>query len=395
MFKSVFTKYIVSFALLIALSFMLLVLTVSSMLTNYSIQSKKSLMAKTADGIAIVIDAYAAQSKNSVFEETIKTFSPHICADLVGFSGLSDTIIYVVSQEGVLLAGSDSAKKYGDQIISESLASAIILDPTKYALSSLDGTFDGNRLNCFKTIKQNDDTVGIIMISSLTAQDKSLSGAMIQTILTASIWIFLAALVTVYIISQRIIDPLKKLSSAAKSFAMGNFKERVYVSGHDEVAELAAAFNNMASVLEKNEELRNSFLGNVSHDLRTPMTVISGFVDGIRDGTIPTEKQDYYLEIISTEVRRLSRLVSTLLEISKMQSGDRKLTITRFNLSEKTRQILLSFEKKIDDKKIEIEFNNDSDIFVSADTDAIHQVLYNLTDNAVKFTPQGGTLSIT
>ncbi|MEG2118293.1 MAG: HAMP domain-containing sensor histidine kinase, partial [Clostridia bacterium] len=107
------------------------------------------------------------------------------------------------------------------------------------------------------------------------------------------------------------------------------------------------------------------------------------------------EKQDYYLEIISTEVRRLSRLVSTLLEISKMQSGDRKLTITRFNLSEKTRQILLSFEKKIDDKKIEIEFNNDSDIFVSADTDAIHQVLYNLTDNAVKFTPQGGTLSIT
>ncbi|MEG1743429.1 MAG: hypothetical protein RR246_04605, partial [Clostridia bacterium] len=94
MFKSVFTKYIVSFALLIALSFMLLVLTVSSMLTNYSIQSKKSLMAKTADGIAIVIDAYAAQSKNSVFEETIKTFSPHICADLVGFSGLSDTIIY-------------------------------------------------------------------------------------------------------------------------------------------------------------------------------------------------------------------------------------------------------------------------------------------------------------
>ena len=125
------------------------------------------------------------------------------------------------------------------------------------------------------------------------------------------------------------------------------------------------------------------------------MTVIAGFVDGIRDGTIPPEKQDYYLEIISTEVRRLSRLVNTLLEISRMQSGERKLNITHFNVSEKARQVLLSFEKKIDAKKIEIEFNNDEDVFVSADTDAVHQVLYNLMDNAVKFTPEKGTISVT
>ena len=215
-----------------------------------------------------------------------------------------------------------------------------------------------------------------------------------RTILLASAWILLAALVTIYIISQRIIDPLKKLSQAAKSFACGNFGERVYVSGQDEVAELAEAFNNMAAVLEKNEENRNTFLGNVSHDLRTPMTVIAGFVDGIRDGTIPPEKHDYYLEVISTEVRRLSRLVNTLLEISRMQSGERKLNITHFNVSEKARQVLLSFEKKIDDKKLNIEFNNEEDVSVSADMDAVHQVLYNLMDNAVKFTPENGLITV-
>ena len=188
-------------------------------------------------------------------------------------------------------------------------------DTSKYSLSTIEDTFRENRLNNIRTVASGDNIEGIIVVSSTSAQDTTLYGAMIRTILLASAWIFLAALVTVYIISQRIIDPLKEAFSGGEvALARGNFGERVYVSGHDEVAELAEAFNNMAAVLEKNEENRNTFLGNVSHDLRTPMTVIAGFVDGIRDGTIPPEKQDYSVEIISTEVRRLSRLVNTLLE---------------------------------------------------------------------------------
>ena len=395
MFKSVFTKYMTSFALLIAMSFMLLVFTVSTMMTNYSISSKKAIMRKAVESVSISMETYVSVEKDGTLADTVRAHNAEIMTELVGYASLSDSDIYIVASDGTLLATSDKSREVGEAFMTPTTFLLAASDTSKYSLSTIEDTFRENRLNNIRTVASGDNIEGIIVVSSTSAQDTTLYGAMIRTILLASAWIFLAALVTVYIISQRIIDPLKKLSQAAKSFARGNFGERVYVSGHDEVAELAEAFNNMAAVLEKNEENRNTFLGNVSHDLRTPMTVIAGFVDGIRDGTIPPEKQDYYLEIISTEVRRLSRLVNTLLEISRMQSGERKLNITHFNVSEKARQVLLSFEKKIDAKKIEIEFNNDEDVFVSADTDAVHQVLYNLMDNAVKFTPEKGTISVT
>lgn len=394
MFKSVFTKYMTSFALLIAMAFMLLVFTVSTMLTNYSINSKRAIMDKAAESVAISMKTYISIEEKSGLSEIVGAHYPEIMTELIGYASLSDSDIYLVSAKGILLATSDSGYEAGVSFMTPSAVASAAADPSKFALSSIENTFKVNRLNNIISVVSDGNVEGIIVVSSTSAQDKSLYGAMIRTILLASAWILLAALVTIYIISQRIIDPLKKLSQAAKSFACGNFGERVYVSGQDEVAELAEAFNNMAAVLEKNEENRNTFLGNVSHDLRTPMTVIAGFVDGIRDGTIPPEKHDYYLEVISTEVRRLSRLVNTLLEISRMQSGERKLNITHFNVSEKARQVLLSFEKKIDDKKLNIEFNNEEDVSVSADMDAVHQVLYNLMDNAVKFTPENGLITV-
>ena len=119
-------------------------------------------------------------------------------------------------------------------------------------------------------------------------------------------------------------SPLRNISAATKSFAQGHFDVRIPVEGNDEIAELATAFNNMAVTLQNNEKTRSAFLGNISHDLRTPMTTISGFVDGMLDGAIPPEKYEHYLRIVSSETKRLSRLVSTLLDITKIQAGERK-----------------------------------------------------------------------
>ena len=116
----------------------------------------------------------------------------------------------------------------------------------------------------------------------------------------------------------------------------GDFSVRVDVSGkhHDEVTELGTAFNNMAESLDGLEKMRNSFLANISHDLRTPMTTIAGFIDGINSGAIPPEKHEYYLGVISAEVHRLSRLVSQLLDVSKLESGERKFNYTDFDIAE-------------------------------------------------------------
>ena len=151
----------------------------------------------------------------------------------------------------------------------------------------------------------------------------------------------------------------------------------------------------MAESLDNLEKMRNSFLANVSHDLRTPMTTISGFIDGITSGAIPPEKHEYYLGVISAEVHRLSRLVSQLLDISRLESGDRKFNYEDFDVAEVGRLILISFEQKIEDKKLDVEFDtDDEEMPVVADKDAIYQVLYNLCHNAIKFSKEGGKLSI-
>jgi signal transduction histidine kinase len=151
----------------------------------------------------------------------------------------------------------------------------------------------------------------------------------------------------------------------------------------------------MADSLENLENMRNTFMANVSHDLRTPMTTISGFIDNILVGAIPPEEQPYYLGIIKEEVRRLSRLVSSLLDISRLQAGDRKFNISSFDICETARLILISFEQMIDEKKLDVDFECDEErIFVKADKDAIYQVLYNVCDNAVKFSSIGGKYKI-
>jgi signal transduction histidine kinase len=210
-----------------------------------------------------------------------------------------------------------------------------------------------------------------------------------------SLWVMLAAFIAVYFISDRIISPLHHMKSAVKEYAKGNFETQIVVRGNDEISELSAAINNMAKSLHHLETMRNSFLANVSHDLRTPMTTIAGFIDGINSGAIPPEKHSYYLGIISTEVHRLSRLVTELLDISKLESGDRKFLPEPFDVSEMARLILISFEQKIDAKRLDVSFETDEDSVIAfADKDAVHQVLYNLCDNAIKFAYEGGAYRI-
>jgi len=151
----------------------------------------------------------------------------------------------------------------------------------------------------------------------------------------------------------------------------------------------------MADSLQRLEELRQGFIADVSHELRTPMTVIQGYVDGILDGAIPTENQTEYLNIIRGEVLRLSRLVARMLDISSIQSENKAISRQPVNISEQLRQIILGFEKRIEDKGLSVEFSlPNNDITVSFDPDSLTQILTNLTDNAVKFASQNGRLSI-
>lgn len=244
---------------------------------------------------------------------------------------------------------------------------------------------------------ESDTTSAGALIVCFSANDLSeLTAGTVRTIILASLWVMIASFVAIYFITEKIVSPLREMSYATKQFAAGKFDVRITVDGEDEIAELATAFNTMAQSLAELEYTRSNFIASVSHDLRTPMTTISGFIDGILDGAIPPEKQSYYLCIIGQEVRRLSRLVSQLLDISRMEAGNRKFEKTPFDICEMARIILLSFEAKIDSKKLDVEFNAPDDkLYVYSDKDAINQVVYNICDNAVKFSNDGGKYRIT
>ena len=206
-------------------------------------------------------------------------------------------------------------------------------------------------------------------------------------------------LLMTYFTASKISVPIKKISEATKAFAKGNFSVRVddatLYSGVDEVAELADAFNNMAHEIEKAEEIKNTFISDVSHELRTPMTTIGGFVSGILDDTIPPEKQKDYLKIVYDEVARLSRLVNSFLDITRLQSDKLTLKPVNFDINEVIRIVLIGLEQKLEDRNISVELDLDEEnCYVNADRDSITRVVTNMLDNAAKFTNDNGKITV-
>ena len=198
----------------------------------------------------------------------------------------------------------------------------------------------------------------------------------------------------IYAMTYRLTKPLKQMSEATRLMAKGDFSKRIPVMSDDEIGELSISFNQMTNSLARLESMRKSFVANVSHELKTPMTTIGGFIDGILDGTIEPERQKEYLEIVSGEVKRLSRLVESMLSMSKLESGEFVIRPELFDFRELLCSIVISQEQRIEAKKIQIAGLDVIDsLSVCADRDLIHQVIYNLVDNAIKFTDEGGTIT--
>lgn len=217
-----------------------------------------------------------------------------------------------------------------------------------------------------------------------------------QIFLIIIIIALIGALSVSYVLSSRMTRPLKTMANAAREFAAGDFSVRVPEDNHcDEIDELATSFNNMARDLEQLEELTQGFIGNVSHEFKTPMTTISGFVDGMLDGTIPQDQQKKYLGVISEEVKRLSRMTMSMLAAAKIQSGELIISPVPFDFTEMASQILLSFEQKITSKNIDVQADFADRLMVMGDRDHVFRAVYNLMDNAVKFIDEGGILRVT
>jgi len=244
-------------------------------------------------------------------------------------------------------------------------------------------------------LTNNGEIFGGAMFNQLVPEIKSIYEYVSNRLLIMIIVAMALAAMFFYMLSCRITGPINKISVAVTEFTKGNFKKRVEYQSDDELGELADNINNMASTLENLENLRNSFISDVSHELRTPLTTISGFVEGMLDGTIPDESREEYLGVVLSESKRLSRLITNLLQVTRMENGQTKLQRTDFDINELVRLTLLKFEMMITPKDIDVSLSiSEGRVLVNADKDSISQVLINLINNAVKFTPQGGWIAI-
>ena len=199
----------------------------------------------------------------------------------------------------------------------------------------------------------------------------------------------------IYFISKQMTKPLKEMNDVAKSIASGNFEERIVVKGHDEIAQLGASLNHMAGELDKIEDNRRSFIANVSHDLRSPLTSIQGFVTAMLDGTITPEKQERYLQIVLGETQRMIKMSNTILELNRMEEATTKINKTVFDINNVIERNLASLEKRALEKDIKLMCQLNLRYHRAyADCDGISRVVQNLLDNAMKFVGPGGYIEI-
>ena len=403
MFKSIFSKYLAAFIASILISFTVLSGIITSIISTYATSENEDALYNTTTTVALHITNESIEDLRSyTYSDMFKKIVTPIVnrdkdvelliADASGRVLMSSIGCVVVDGVKIPTTSGDLGRLNLANFTEKENEEGI-----KYLFhrGKLGKYVKENSIACAVPIITNGENRGYVIALSSTEDTDKLISATIKAVFHSSAWVMLAAVIAIYFISERIISPLRNMTNASKKLANGDYSTRVTVVGEGEVADLGNAFNNMAESIENLDKMRSSFMASVSHDLRTPMTTISGFIEGITSGAIPPEKHEYYLGVISSEVHRLSRLVTQLLDVTRLESGDRKFNFTDFDVAEVARIILISFEQKIEEKKLDVSFECDSDnMCVHADKDAIYQVLYNLCHNAIKFSAEGGKFEI-
>ena len=380
-----------------AATILLLALTVLG--ASFQLQVNKFMEDSTVTGLqqdaAIISNLAAAYSVDGSLS------SRELLLNLDIVSQVTDADVVICDARGYIILCSDAltgCDHEGWQVNRDYL-DKVITQGSDSAVGVVRGLYTDQRYVVSSPIINGDNAKGIVIVSTPTAATNKILNRISNIFLTAAVFVVLLAVLAVTAFARKESLPLKKMAKVANSFAHGNLKARVKIEDDysEEMEELALAFNNMAISLQKSEYQRQEFVANVSHELKTPMTTISGYIDGILDGTIPEHRQNYYLRIVSDETKRLSRLVRSMLDISQLQKEegipeDKKM---HFDLEECAGSVLITFEKKINDKHLDVDVDfPEHPVCTIANRDYITQVIYNLLDNAVKFCPEAGTLGL-
>ncbi len=401
-----FLKYFVILAVIIVIGFIITGITLMAFVYNFSKQ-----------------ETLAGLSKNSI---AISDFSSEIlCSDLalhnpeatalLFYNNLkltadaSGSMVFMCNAEGKIIACDDALKKPFETVnhavceehksIHIPKAFIVKAEAIGYAdYTTLGDVFPETHAVAISPIKIENEIVGFtICTSPISGQIAGYFIKLLTSFLSAAVLALIILTLALFFLADKMTKPIRDLAKAARCYSVGDFSYKVpEPTEQNEMTELIIEFNSMAESLEALENSRRNFVSSVSHEFKTPMTTIGGFINGILDGTIPPEKQNHYLEIVLSEVKRLSKMVNAMLNVSRIETGNLNLKLARFDISKNLLNTFLTFEQLITDKNITIEgLEVLEELTVLGDQSMLDQVVYNLIDNAVKFTDENGKISLT
>ncbi|GAA0772001.1 HAMP domain-containing sensor histidine kinase [Clostridium subterminale] len=386
--NSLFSKMVVTYTIIITVSFTILAAFLSFWFQDYFIKTRQEQLNTQISAIGSMAGEYLnTTSSHEELTKNMKNMSSYMDEDIV----LVDSKGYVYSVTAIKYEPLMGKQIFHDKL--ENIKNSDYID----AFNDYGVYMDEKIYVMVEDLKDaKDQSIGVALISGTTdVLDKSLSNVY-QIIWLSAVFAVIASCIVIYYFSQKmIVNPLSEMSGVARKIAQGDVDKRVEIHSDDEMEEFANAFNVMADSLQKVEQNRKEFISNVSHELRSPMTSIKGFIGGILDGVVPDEKHKYYLNITYEEIQRLTRLINDLLDLSTVESGTYKLDKVPVDINEIVRICILRNENRIRNKNLDVQvFFEGSELWVLTDEDKITQVVTNLLDNAIKYGKEDGLIKI-
>ena len=393
--KTTFSRIFVTFAVILLATLLLVGISFQLLIRGY-------LTGKVIEGLKTDSTALAQVAAAYKRDETLTNHDFLVILSVV--ADVSDADIVLCDKDGQLQLCSAEplgCQHQGMYIDSPQFLEQVRSEQHMVTTGRIPGLYEDQRYVVATAVRDSitDQVIGIIVVSTPVEGTTTVLSRISETYVIVSVLVILVAVLALSYYTRRSTSPLRGMARTATAFGHGDLKARAVIpeGAPQEIQELGLAFNNMAQSLEQSEYQRKEFVANVSHELKTPMTTIGGYVDGILDGTIPPEQQAHYLQIVSAETKRLSRLVRSMLDISQLQEQgqipEEKKTV--FDLTECAGLVLITFEQSIIAKSLDVQVEMpDLPVRTLACRDYVTQILYNLLDNAVKFSPQGGKLRL-
>ena len=378
---SLYFKFLLGYLVFGLLGFLIISTFASKMTYEHLLAQQADLLYDEASQMALDCSAvYRGRNADlATVADQLSIISPSLQSE-----------IWVVDRDGSVTADSTGGSRYGLAVEFDPIA----IGNRNYGVGNFYGTFSFDVLSVSAPITGNYTTYGYVLVHMPLSQIEASRDGILNILYITSAIIYVLSLVILLIFTQTVYFPLKKITDGANEYAAGNLKYRIEITSRDEMGYLADTLNYLSDKLDQMEEYQRNFIANVSHDFRSPLTSIKGYLEAILDGTIPPEMQEKYLTRVITETERLNKLTEGMLTLNSL---DKKglLNRTNFDINRVIKDTAASFEVICGKKDLSFDLTfADSIQMVYADLGKIQQVLYNLIDNAIKFSHSGSTIYI-